>query len=236
MKSESMTSKATGFIATIPRLENGDHLSLEEFEVRYEAMPEFAKAELIEEVVYLFPRTKYQEHSVPHGRFTFFLTHYTVGNVAISSGVRASIRVDSRNELQPDCLMLIRPDWGGQARISADDFLIAAPELIAEICPSSVSIELHHKLQVYQRAGVREYIVWRAQDQEIDWFVLRGERFELLQPGPDGIIKSEVFPGLWLDRAAMLADDIHRVLDVLKTGLASAEHQAFVVQLKEKAG
>ena len=47
----------------------------------------------------------------------------------------------------------------------------------------------------------------------------------------DGILRSEVFPGLWLDPAAMIGGDSARVLAVALQGIGSAEHAEFVAQL-----
>ncbi len=49
-----------------PRLENGDHLTREEFERRYDAMPGLKQAELIEGVVYR-PSPVGVRHTRPHG-------------------------------------------------------------------------------------------------------------------------------------------------------------------------
>lgn len=214
----------------IPPLENGDKLSRAEFERRYSAMPHVKKAELIEGIVYMPSPTRWFHHSKPHKRSIFLLESYELATPGIEAGLEASVRIDPTNEFQPDNFLIKRK--GGQARISADDYVEGSPELVWEISASSVSIDLHKKFDVYRRNGVNEYVVWRVEDHEIDWFILRGEQYELLQPGPDGIVRSEIFPGLWLDRAAMLADDFQRVLEVLKAGLASTEHQAFVAQLK----
>ena len=140
----------------------------------------------------------------------------------------ATVRLDEDNELQPDALLRIETDRGGQARRSEDDYLEGPPELVAEVASSSVSIDLHAKLNVYRRNGVREYVVWRVQDGAIDWFILRGGEYQRLQPGSDGLIKSEVFPGLWLDVAAMLRGDLRTVLAALEQGTHSAEHAEFV--------
>jgi hypothetical protein len=42
-----------------------------------------------------------------------------------------------------------------------------------------------------------------------------------------GVYRSEVYPGLWLDAAAMLQDDLAKVMAVLQQGLASPEHVQF---------
>jgi hypothetical protein len=70
--------------------------------------------------------------------------------------------------------------------------------------------------------------------QEVFWFIRRRGKFKELAPGPDGIIRSEIFPGLWLDPAALFRRDRKRMLAVLHQGLASPEHAAFVKKLAAK--
>ena len=106
---------------------------------------------------------------------------------------------------------------------------------MAEVAASSASYDLHAKLRVYRRNGVREYIVWRVLDQEIDWFVLRAGQYERMSLDTEGLCRSEVFPGLWLDPAALLRGDLATVLAVVQRGLASPEHAAFVARLHPSA-
>ena len=47
----------------------------------------------------------------------------------------------------------------------------------------------------------------------------------------DDILRSETFPGLWLDPAALLRRDRKRLLGVLREGLRSPEHAAFAARL-----
>jgi hypothetical protein len=51
---------------------------------------------------------------------------------------------------------------------------------------------------------VREYLVWRVLDRQVDWFVLRSQQYERLSQGTDGLLRSEAFPGLWLDPGALV--------------------------------
>src|SRR5207249_12279391 len=101
-----------------------------------------------------------------------------------------------------------------------------------EVSASSASFDLHTKLTVYRSSGVREYLVWRVLDQQFDWFVLRAGQFQLLAPDSEGLLRSEVFPGLWLDPSALLRGDMARVLAVVQDGLATTEHAAFVQRLQ----
>jgi Uma2 family endonuclease len=216
----------------IPPLEPGDRLTRDEFERRYEAMPPGVKAELLEGVVHMPSPTRFRRHGRPHSHLITWLGYYESGTPGVVTGDNSTTRLDMDNEPQPDAVLLIDPACGGQARISADDYIENAPEFVAEVAASSVSIDLHTKFRVYQRSGVREYLVWRVLDQAIDWFVLRTGQYERLLPDMQGVLRSEVFPGLWLDTAALLRGDIAAVLATVQQGLASPEHEAFVARLR----
>ena len=108
------------------------------------------------------------------------------------------------------------------------------PELIVEVASSSASNDLHAKLRLYRRNGTPEYVVWRTRDRAVDWFVLREGQYERLLPGPDGILRSEVFPGLWLDSIALLNDDRAAMTRVNQLGTSTPEHAAFVARLNPK--
>jgi Uma2 family endonuclease len=216
----------------VPALENGDRLTRAEFERRYEAMPHLKKAELIDGVVYVPSPVRHRQHGSPHAHLIGWLFQYTANTPGVEVGDNSSVRLDLDNEPQPDALLFIDPTRGGQVRISDDGIIEGAPELVAEVASSSVSYDLHAKLHVYRRNGVCEYIVWRVLEQEVDWFVLRDGQYERMPRDAQGLVRSEVFPGLWLDPAALLRGDLATLLIVVQQGLASPEHNAFVARLR----
>ena len=216
-----------------PPLEPGDRLTRDEFERRYEAMPRLKKAELIEGVVHMPSAVRLDCHGQPDSDLATWMGVYRAATPGVLGGANTTVRLDLDNEPQPDALLMIDPAHGGQARISADGYVELAPELVGEVSASSASIDLHAKLHVYRRSQVREYIVWRVLDQAIDWFVLRQGRFDRLESGADGLLRSEIFPGLWLDPDALIRGDLSRVLAVVQQGIAGAEHAAFVDRLRE---
>jgi hypothetical protein len=215
-----------------PVLRNGDHLGRDEFERRYNAMPEVKKAELIEGVVYMPSPVSFDDHGEPHAHLMGLLAFYRFATPGVRVGDNATVRLDMDNEPQPDALLLIEPARGGRVTYT-DGYVTGGPELAAEVGASSVSIDRNAKLRAYQRNGVCEYLLWRVEDRAIDWFVLRGSRYELLPVGPDGVVRSEAFPGLWLDPQALIAADGPRVLAVHQQGVASPEHAAFVARLRQ---
>jgi len=217
---------------TIPPLENGDKLTRYEFERRYSATPNLKKAELTEGIVYIMPAAlRFRSHGQPHGWILTWLGTYEAATLGVALGVEPTVRLDLDNEPQPDAVLLIVPEAGGQTRLSEDDYIEGAPELVVEIAASSAAIDLHGKKQAYRRNGVKEYIVWQVLEQKLIWFSLeQGEYLELV-PDNEGVLRSRVFPGLWLAVTQLLAGNMQGVLKVLQVGLQSLEHEDFVKKL-----
>ncbi|WP_410175089.1 Uma2 family endonuclease [Nodularia spumigena] len=216
-------------ILTIPPLENGDKLTRHEFERRYHAMPNLKKAELIEGVVYVASPVRAKQHGKPHARIMTWLGTYEAATPGLEALDNTTVLLDTDNEPQPDALLRI--EIGGQSRINKDDYVEGAPELIVEIAASSASYDLHEKLKVYRRNQVQEYLIWRVYDHQFDWFRLQQGEYIQLQPNADNIIFSQIFPGLWLDKTALLGGDLGKVLTIVQQGLASPEHEDFISRL-----
>lgn len=217
---------------TPPAFEFGDHLSVEEFERRYRAMPDVKKAELIDGVVYMSSPVSFSFHASPHVHLAHWLAHYEMLTYGVCAGDNGTVRLNRKSQPQPDLMLLIRPECGG-ATTNTDGYVTGAPEHIDEIAGSSVSYDLHTKLREYHKSGVLEYVVWRVYDREIDWFVRNDQDYERIAKD-NGIYRSRVFPGLWLDADAMLAGEMPRVLAVLQQGIQSPEHAAFCEQLRQR--
>jgi Uma2 family endonuclease len=220
-------------ITELPWLENGDHLDQRTFHERYEAMPSYIRAELIGGVVYMSSplKRKHGRHGI---RLSQWLTCYedeTPGTEALEN---ASNILGPASEPQPDGCLLILPEFGGQIWEDEDGYVNGAPEFVGEISDSTESIDLHAKKQDYETAGVREYFVAAMRSKKIFWFVRRRGKLKEIMPGSDGVLRSEFFPGLWLDPNAFLRRDHKTVLAVLRQGLASPEHAAFVAKLAAK--
>jgi Uma2 family endonuclease len=221
--------------SSLPPLENGDRLTGEEFVRRYDAMAGLKKAELMDGRVYVSPPVAFDRHGYPHLKLVTLFGTYMVATPGVQGGDDATLRVDSDNWPQPDVVLMVAPSRGGQSKIDSDDILAGAPELVAEIAASSASYDLHDKLQLYRRAGVREYIVWRTLDGEFDYFVLRQGDYARFAPAADGLFHSEVFPGLWLDTSSLLKGDLAVALARLQEGIASTEHTLFITELQRRA-
>src|SRR6202035_4701033 len=97
---------------TTPPLQNGDHLTRDEFERRYDAMPGLKKAELIEGVVYMPSPVRAIEHGSPHTAIVTWLGVYWAQTPGTRACTDASVRLDLDNEPQPDGLLMIEHAQG----------------------------------------------------------------------------------------------------------------------------
>ncbi|MEB3178497.1 MAG: Uma2 family endonuclease [Nostocaceae cyanobacterium] len=217
-----------------PPLESGDRLTRPEFERRYIASPHIHKAELVEGVVYVASPVRATRHGRPHGIIMAWLGAYWTATPGVDLQIDATVRLDADNEPQPDALLRIEPEAGGNSSISEDDYIEGAPELIVEVAASSASYDLNDKFNAYRRNGVREYIVWQIYENRVDWFILQEGRYVPVIPDERGIIRSQVFPGLWLSVNSLRQGNRTEILTVLQEGLATAEHQDFVARLSRE--
>jgi Uma2 family endonuclease len=229
----TLTSTPPQAQPTMPPLENGDRLTRAEFERRYTAMPHLNKAELIEGIVHMPSPVRLKKHAKPHAQLIGWLHQYEAATPGVELADNATVRLDLDNEFQPDVLLRILPTAGGQSDDSPDDYVEGAPELVGEVASSSASYDVHEKKRAYRRNRVQEYLVWLVDERRLAWWELReGDFLEL--PVEDGLIKSRVFPGLWLNTTALVNGQSADVLKDLKRGLATEEHRAFAAQLRSR--
>ena len=214
---------------TLPPLMDGQHLDQPTFHERYEAMPDGTWAELVGGRVYM-PSPVRNEHGEYDEDVAVWSGLYKQSTKGLRSGKNSTIILGPFGEIQPDGHLRIPEEFGGQTHIERG-FIVGAPELVIEIACSSRSYDLNGKKAEYEEAGVQEYIVVELEPDRVHWFIRRGDHFEDLSPGTDGIYRSEVFPGLWLDADALLNEDSDRVREVLEQGLATPEHADFVAKL-----
>ena len=220
----------------IPPLENGAHLSAAEFLRRYEAMPEVKKAELISGIVYMGSPVRVDQHGEPDGLIQGWLCNYAIATPGVRHAANSTTRLSPDDTPQPDGLLRLVPECGGQARLDAKGYLQGPPELVVEVAASSASYDVREKLASYRRAGVREYLVWRTEDEAVDWWTLEDDEYRPLPSESGGLRRSRLFAGLWLDVPALLAGDGAKLMARLQEGLQSPEHAAFVAALRQRSG
>jgi hypothetical protein len=70
-------------------------------------------------------------------------------------------------------------------------------------------------------------------ERRVEWWEWREGDYASL-PMENGLIKSCVFPGLWLDVTALIQGQAAQALKQLERGLATAEHHAFAAELRSR--
>ena len=219
----------------IPPLENGDHLTVEEFERRYVNMPTLKKAELINGVVYMGSPVSMDRHGSPHTAMTCWLGTYHAYTLGTQSGDNTTLKLQvGLNQPQPDNMLRILPKFGGKSKTDAKGYVSGSVELVTEVSANSATFDLHEKKEAYEQNGVLEYVVWRVEERAIDWFVLKRGKYRPLAVTKNGLYTSKAFPGLWLDADSMIAGDLAKVIEVVQKGIDSPEHKRFVAKLKSK--
>jgi Uma2 family endonuclease len=213
-------------------LVQGDFLPRDEFLRRWGMSERIKRAELIGRIVYM-PSPVSLEHGDTDHLIGVWLAHYE----AATPGCRGSDNATwlmGDDAPQPDKSLRILPEYGGQSRREGS-YAAGAPEFLAETCVSATAYDLHQKFDLYQEAGVYEYLAVLMQERQVRWHQLANGRFQIVPAPKDGIYRSVAFPGLWLDATALLARDLGRVLAVLQDGLRSPEHAQFVELLRARA-
>lgn len=199
----------------VSELHAGDHLTRQEFEACYERMPQVKKAELIEGVVHMPSPVRVDLHGKPHADLLLWLGTYAAKNPDLQVADNATIRLDMDNEPQPDAILRVKPEAGGQSS-TEDGYIKGAPEFIAEITASSRSYDLFEKKEAYRRNGVFEYLVWLTEENRLLWWRLeQGAYVEMMPEAETGILESQSFPGLKLNVPALLSGNTATVLATL---------------------
>ena len=202
----------------------GDRMDLEEFLARWEQEPELKFAELIDGVVYMPSPV-----SVPHSDFDF-LAQTVFGYYRLRSGVCRALTNPTWLMLgsapQPDLALCLKPEYGGKLQITPRHLASGLPELIVEVCRSSRSYDLGPKLALYERAGVPEYLAILVEERRFEWRVMVQGRYRFLEAA-NGVFRSPIFPGLWIDEPAFWSEEGTRLLALLDDGMRSPEFLDF---------
>ena len=191
----------------LPPLCNGDRLSRDEFERRWDLHPDIKKAELVDGQVYL-EMTVGPHHADAHKLLMTLFGTYEASNPECLVLDNVTIRLPDESDVQPDITLLER---SGTGTVLTNEAVEGVPSLVAEVAASSASYDLHAKRDLYERSGVQEYLAGQIYEQRIDWWEVADGKYEPL-PLIDGVIESKVFPGLRLNTVAILRGDIAAVL------------------------
>jgi Uma2 family endonuclease len=222
-------SERSRTVDTPRTLVEGQRLDQPTFHALYEAMPPGTRAELIGGVVSM-PSPVGRAHGRAQIPVIVWLDYYAENTPGVEVLDNATTILGWKSEPQPDVMLRVKPRWGGRTQ-DQKGFVRGAPELVVEVAKATRYVDLGPKLADYEQAGVVEYIVRALKPDEILWFEQKQGALVRKEADADGLFRSAVFPGLWLDPKALLKGDRRRLRAVVDLGCATPEHAAFVARL-----
>src|SRR4051812_38307615 len=114
----------------VPLLANGDRMKQPEFHERYEQYPDGVKFELVGGIVYMASPLRWL-HGTFHTELSLVLALYKAATPGVEVGDNATTILGEESEPQPDLGMRILPEFGGQSKLDAKEYVVGAPELLA---------------------------------------------------------------------------------------------------------
>lgn len=214
----------------LPLLYDGLRLDRVTFHRLYEASPELKRVQLIEGIVHMPSPMRFVQHANPQTCINGWLFCYVTQTPGVNTGGSATLKIDDENEFEPDGMLFYD---NGQLIIADDGYLEGVPELAVEVTASTFTIDSKEKFRVYEKHGVKEYLLWNTEAGTITWYARHKDKFVPMKSNRAGILKSKIFPGLWLEVAAMREGDMTQVMKTLYEGLASAPHRQYVKRFKK---
>jgi Uma2 family endonuclease len=218
-------------VVTATELITGQKMDVSEFLRRWEDLPDVKFAELIDGIVHV-PSPLSLDHARHDTLIIGWLLQYAIATPGCECANNATWTMLD-NLPQPDAFLRILPSHGGQSS-DKGKYPSGAPELIVELCLTSTEVDFGPKLTLYERACVREYVTIELLRKRIVWRILEDGTYKPQARPEDGVLRSRIFPGLWLDVAAFWADDGAKMMAALKAGLETEEHRRFVASLAAK--
>lgn len=143
----------------------------------WQILPQGTLAELYNNTIYMSPAPDFLHQGIVIDLATainIFAKKNKLGR-CITSPV--DIELDKKNVFQPDIIFISNSNL---KRIIKDDKIKGSPDLVIEILSpgkENRKRDLEDKYKVYEKFGVKEYIVVDPKSKEIHQFVLEGKKY-----------------------------------------------------------
>ncbi len=162
----------------------------------YQTWPDDARWEIIGGVAFSMSPAPSTRHQVVAGNMYSMLHRHLAGKGCRPFMAPTDVRLSETDVVQPDILVVCDP-----ARITPSH-IEGAPDLVVEVLsPGTSAKDLREKKWLYQRSGVREYLVVDPLEMYVQRFLLSSES-RYGEPeifGPEEAVSLVVLEGLTIE-------------------------------------
>lgn len=167
----------------------------------YLAWPDEERWEVIDGVAYGMTPSPSSRHQVVAGNFFALVRERLRGKSCRVFVAPLDVYLDDFNFVQPDVMVVC-----DEKKIR--DRIYGAPDLVVEVLSPATSLkDKREKKDLYEKFGVREYVIVHPEEMLVERFFLSEGGFK----GPDVFGSQEVLPLLFLDGVEVLLWDVFEV-------------------------
>jgi Uma2 family endonuclease len=143
----------------------------------WQLLPQGTLAELYNNTIYMSPAPDFSHQTISASLFRSISNHVFKNNLGVVLFSPVDIELDKKNVFQPDIIFISNSNL---KKIIKDDKIKGSPDLVIEILSpgkENRKRDLEDKYKVYEKFGVKEYIVVDPKSKEIHQFVLEGKKY-----------------------------------------------------------
>ena len=155
--------------------------------------------------------------SLPHQALSMFLTrvlsdYVDVGEIGWIGTAPIALRLSPDTVREPD-LLFVANDHLDRVKETCVD---GPADLVIEIVSAdSVGRDRGEKYYEYEQAGIPEYWLIDSRTRRAEFYQLQGAYYQPMFPDAQGIYRSRVLPGFWLNVGWLQQEPLPDVEDVL---------------------
>jgi Uma2 family endonuclease len=143
----------------------------------WQVLPQGTLAELYNNTIYMSPAPDFAHQTISASLFRSISNYIFKKKLGVVLFSPVDIELDKKNVFQPDIIFISNSNL---KKIVKDDKIKGAPDLVIEILSpgkENRKRDLEDKHKIYEKFGVKEYIVVDPKSKEIHQFVLEGKKF-----------------------------------------------------------
>jgi Uma2 family endonuclease len=155
----------------------------------FRLLPEGTLCEVIDNVLYMSPAPKYTHQRLLGLLFRKISDHIEKTNIGEAFISPVDVYFEALfSAVQPDLIFISKANMG---IMNEDGYFYGAPDLIVEVLSSNKKRDTVTKKSLYERAGVKEYVIADPANRKVLGHLLNNNKYDLVYED-EGIFKSKL--------------------------------------------